>query len=678
MSKVAVRAPKKPRAGSTASTPQKAGSKRVHREEPKDEDAAVDEADAPSERKPQRKRTNSKGKKRSKEQLALERQAYQEKARKDHIERFLAQVDNPDEWRTLRNSDGSEKLVLSEQELSLIARLYSNQMGDADYNPFEPTVEWFTSQTMVTARPAPTEPKRRFIPSAHEAREIIRLVKAIRNGSRPADGKTKKPAKPRFYDIWGETDSSILDAAIARPNHIAAPKTRLPGNAESYNPPAEYLFTAEEEEAWRQRQAKIDPDVPFNPQDFLPQKYAAMRLVPAFANAVKERFSRCLDLYLCPRAIKNRIQMNPDDLLPRLPDPRDLRPFPYVKSITYKTESSAAVSALVMDASGQFMVSAQASTATLWEVTTGRAMCKWSLRAEDGQITSVAWNPLPNTPVVALTQGQSTYLCVPSCTGFAGLFGAEEFLRRGVGTEGSTWLYTGSDATGIRVQISSDAPVQQVAWHRKGDYFATVAKPSSAESSARAITIHHLSRHLSQQPFKKLPALPTQVAFHPTAPLLLALLPSLDVARAYNLQTGEMEKQLSLDGALSSLEPCMAVHASGDHILLAGSDGRVCWFDLELSSKPYQTMSSHSSAVRSLAFHKRLPLYASSSADGSLQISHCQVFQDSLQGPQIVPVKQLHNVSEGSRSAVTACVFHPYLSWIVAASANGSLCLFSS
>ena len=32
--------------------------------------------------------------------------------------------------------------------------------------------------------------------------------------------------------------------------HIAAPKSKLPGHAASYNPPEEYLFSAEEKKKW--------------------------------------------------------------------------------------------------------------------------------------------------------------------------------------------------------------------------------------------------------------------------------------------------------------------------------------------------------------------------------------------------------------------------------------------
>ena len=72
----------------------------------------------------------------------------------------------------------------------------------------------------------------------------------------------------------------------------------LPGNAESYNPPAEYLFTPEEQAAWE----KMDPaDRPLN---FVPQQHGTLRRVPLYEPLIKERFERCLDLYLCPREQK--------------------------------------------------------------------------------------------------------------------------------------------------------------------------------------------------------------------------------------------------------------------------------------------------------------------------------------------------------------------------------------
>ena len=104
----------------------------------------------------------------------------------------------------------------------------------------------------VTNRP---EPKRRFLPSLWERKKIIKLVRGIKSGKiKPI----KKPEKPRLYMLWNDQEvrtlpfpSSILPLSFQteklRPHqYIPAPKIRLPGHGESYNPPPEYLPTEEE------------------------------------------------------------------------------------------------------------------------------------------------------------------------------------------------------------------------------------------------------------------------------------------------------------------------------------------------------------------------------------------------------------------------------------------------
>ncbi len=34
----------------------------------------------------------------------------------------------------------------------------------------------------------------------------------------------------------------------------------------------------------------------------------------------------------------------------------------------------------------------------------------------------------------------------------------------------------------------------------------------------------------------------------------------------------------------------MDVHPSGDHLIVGGYDRKLCWFDLELSEKPYKIL----------------------------------------------------------------------------------------
>lgn len=58
-----------------------------------------------------------------------------------------------------------------------------------------------------------------------------------------------KPRKPKddtptYYDLWAHEDpNSILGR---HKMHVPAPKMKLPGHEESYNPPPEYLLSEEE------------------------------------------------------------------------------------------------------------------------------------------------------------------------------------------------------------------------------------------------------------------------------------------------------------------------------------------------------------------------------------------------------------------------------------------------
>jgi WD40 repeat protein len=65
----------------------------------------------------------------------------------------------------------------------------------------------------------------------------------------------------------------------------------------------------------------------------------------------------------------------------------------------------------------------------------------------------------------------------------------------------------------------------------------------------------------------------------------------------------------------------------GDNIIVGTYDKKVMWFDLDLSTKPYQTLRHHGNAIRSVAFHRRYPLFASGSDDCSLIVCHGMVYK---------------------------------------------------
>jgi ribosome biogenesis protein ERB1 len=63
---------------------------------------------------------------------------------------------------------------LTAEELDIIRRLESLENPDASYDPYEPTVEWFTGKGKEEVMPisAAPEPKRRWVPSKWEKQKV--------------------------------------------------------------------------------------------------------------------------------------------------------------------------------------------------------------------------------------------------------------------------------------------------------------------------------------------------------------------------------------------------------------------------------------------------------------------------------------------------------------------------
>lgn len=145
------------------------------------------------------------------------------------------------------------------------------------------------------------------------------------------DEEQEEHSTEPMYLMWdneGNVGSHKTGAGLTR---IAAPKIELPGNELSYNPPPEYLPTDAEKAA---HEAMGNEDRP----SILPHAYGSLREVPAYPRFIHERFERCLDLYLCPRVRRKRMNVSkPDDLLPaEVPKPSTLKPYPNRLCITYE------------------------------------------------------------------------------------------------------------------------------------------------------------------------------------------------------------------------------------------------------------------------------------------------------------------------------------------------------
>ena len=303
---------------------------------------------------------------------------------------------------------------MSTEELDIIRRLYAGENPDAGYDPYEPTVEWFTGKGKEEIMPlsAAPEPKRRFIPSKWEKQkvrstlisgvltvfQIMKIVRAIRQGRIVGSKPKTLDSGPQFYSIW---DTPGPD----HPPPAPAPKPRLPTNAESYNPPEEYLPKAQERKEWEE-QDKEDRE-----RDFLSEKYSALRLVPAYPRFINERFDRLLDLYLAPRIQRKRLNIDPESLIPTLPSPQSLRPFPTYLTLYQQHHSPSRARCLSITSDDEWAISGDENgVVSLWEVFTGHEAARWTFGQKIG---SLAWCPRKDVSYFAV--GLYVYLLFSLC-----------------------------------------------------------------------------------------------------------------------------------------------------------------------------------------------------------------------------------------------------------------------
>ena len=320
--------------------------------------------------------------------------------RGDELDNFLKKMDDSNFGITVHDPSTGQDVVLPKSVVESIKRLRSGKVPDANYDMFSEWPAWFSSEVLQTPVRDLPESKKSFLPSLSEKKIVSKMVHAIKMGwMKPTEKVKQDPDDPNnktFYMLW-KTDEQIEGDEIRRiKDTIPAPKMRLPGHAESYNPPPEYVPNEQEKKRWQDQ-----AEEPYKRKlNFLPQKYDCLRKVPAYEKFIQERFERCLDLYLAPRARKMRLTIQPEDLVPQLPKPQDLQPFPTICSLTYKGHKNM-VRTLSIEPKGQFLASgSDDGTVKIWEIQTG--YCHKTFIFGKTIIQSVAWCPNNSLSVLAV------------------------------------------------------------------------------------------------------------------------------------------------------------------------------------------------------------------------------------------------------------------------------------
>jgi ribosome biogenesis protein ERB1 len=597
------------------------------------------------------------------------------------LDALLDSIEVPKGWTGLTDPNTGKPLQLSRDELQLLRKIQMNELASDGIDPYEPTVEWFSSQVEHMPLSAAPEPKRRFVPSKHEQKRVMKIVRAIRDGRilpyKPPQ-ETEEEEVPH-YDVW-ENERPREEHAM----HMPAPKLPPPGFDESYHPPAEYLPDAKEKKDWE----NTDPED--REKDYLPTDHTALRKVPGWGQFVKEKFERCLDLYLAPRIRRTKLNIDPESLLPKLPDPNELRPFPMRESERFEGHDGR-VRSVSVSPSGEYLATGgDDGTVRVWTLSPARQI--WSAQlASDDIVSVVRWRPGKDASVLAAAVGDEIYLCAPSLEEAedARTLAGQAVLDAGWGhaTTGTTKLPAGISWTrpaaklqqkGVAIAIRLGFAAKSVSFHSGGNYLVTVC-PGNNVPASQAVAVHTLSKHQTQLPFRKRVrggGTPQVAHFHPNKSILYVA--NQRVIRAYDLSKQSLLKIIQ-PGArwISSFDvhPTSASIAGSDNLIVGSYDRRMLWMDLELSPRPYKTLRFHEKAIRSVRFHPaayKYPLFADCSDDGSIQVFHGSVTSDAMSNAQIVPLKVLrgHKVTGGL--GVMDLDWHPSHPWLVSAGGDGT------
>ncbi len=573
--------------------------------------------------------------------------------RRDQIEEFLAKNDDPNYWRTLRDEVNGRDVVLTDAQLEILRRIQSGEAAEPEFDQYENLVtydnsDWFHPLSNKM------KPKSSFQPSKWESKRVAYLVTALRKGWIKLD--EQKPVFPRIYQMWADDEVQItMPKTKHERRHIPAPKMKLPGHAESYRPPDEFLLSPEEEQKWQ------EADVDERELEFLPKKHEALRHVGSYGEAVRERFHRCLDLYMCPRQTKLRMNVDPEKLLPKLPSAKDLRPFPTGVSVEYLGHTDL-IRSLDLSPDGQWLVTGSDDlTARVWDVETGRCVHMWKF---ESIVNRVAWNPNNSICVIAVALETGVMLVTPP---IATPEQAEQTASLFRDPEKHTphWTVLTPDApqyrNGVRVYYKTGIKVNTVSWHRKGDYLLSL----STKDKGPAILLHRLTTRKTQPMFKKTKGDIQDAKFHPSKPYLMLV--TQKYLRVYDLTTQLLRKKVQ--GGVNWFSH-LAVHPSGDHVVTGSYDRRVGWFDMDAGNKPYKSLRYHREGVPAVCFHPKLPLFASCSHDGAVHIFHARVYDTYDQDPLIVPVKILRGHEVVEQAGVLDVVFHKTQPWIFSCGAD--------
>ena len=577
----------------------------------------------------------------------------------DEIEKFIKKANDKNWWREIYDSKNNSSVYLSDKDLEIINRIRQGKMankkvGEDDY--FEDDLPY---QIHPMSNQIPS--KKKFGFSRNEQKTINRLVYLYKNGLMPME-KPKK-TEQKIYDIWEFEDEN--DLSQYRPGFgFQIPKRELPDNEESYN-------TKENKDG------------------------GILRRIPRYDNLIEEELERCCDLFLSARTIRKKLDLKENDVLPDLPKPEELRPFPTKECMVYKGHESS-IRDICCDPNGNVLISADnGNLVFFWDILTGKIITKFDLKEKVRKININKFLKL----IVICTETHIFFILprylekkykeeiltlvkekiYPKIIENKNTKEEEKESNKDNNTitinDSFVWHIPKSDSKkekqGILFYLKwTQGVIKNLVWHNKGDYFGTLSKNSQGKTQ---VYIHSLTKMTHQLPISHIKGNANCISFHPNKPYFIVATNSNIFV--YNLQKQELSRKF-----ISNLNTInrISIHKNGNDLIAGDKSGKVAWFQLELSSKPFKLMDYHQDKIKSVEFNNNFPLFLSCSRNGKLVVYYGKVNDEELVDPLIVPLKVLkvNNNSENNKdnnNMFTCACFHPNQIWIFSGGEDGKI-----
>ena len=568
----------------------------------------------------------------------------QKPKKEDEIESFINKAKDKNWWRNIFDSKNNKNVYLSDKDLEIINRIRHNlyvskSVGNMEYFEDDIPHNLYPLNNHIPS-------KKKMGMSKYERKIINRYIYLYKNGLMSME----KPIKPKeeYIDIWQYED----DLNVYKPDAgFQAPKRELPLTEESYNPPNN-------------------------------QNHSILRKVPRYEKLIEDELERCCDLFLSARTVKKKLDLKESDILPDLPKPEELRPFPTKETILYLGHESSIKAMTVHDEYDVLISADNANFVHFWDVLTAKIFCRISLNEA---VKSIKINKSLNIVVICCISHVffilPKYICNKKKKDILNIVNTKLYpLIQQQSTENNTesnetkndafvWKIPKKDSkkekSGILFyQKWNQGKLKDIALHNKGDYFATLTKNSQGKTQ---VYIHSLTKMTHQIPISHIKGEVNAMSFHPNKPYFIVCTNSNIFL--YNLYKQELvRKFVSNLNTISSI----SIHNEGSDLIVGAKDGKVCWFQLELSAKPFKTMDYHGDKIKTVEFHCLYPLFASCSRNGKILIYYGKVTEQELTDPLIVPLKELYN-----KSNFTCSCFHSKMPWIFSGDDKGIIKLWT-